>query len=596
MSAPARSAGRWLAARRAPLRLLMFRLLCGVAAVLGVYVAAALAGARHAGWIAASGGLVAAAAAAGSIRTVPGSFFTFAPLRRASATTAPAVLLAVAAVLFLAVLMPVLTTKVPAFDDYANHLARVDLIALHGSDALLNRFYSIRWRLVPNLGLDVLLPWLANTIGLFASGKMFVAASMLLLLTGPHAIQLALYRRLSAGPLVAAPFAYSMITKMGLLNYELGIGLALFATAGWVALRQTHPLLRALVSAGCVLAIFFCHLVALAVYGLAIGSFELWLLGAQPRPLRRIVTDLAVLVLPFVPAIPLLLLGPADHAAAIPWQWGGVHTRLDGLRYVVQAYYRDADVAAMAAAVAGFLWAVRRRILYFPPFGWIFLAVAAVVYLVTPDMAMGSWGAAGRLPTAFLLVILGFLHWDLSSHRLRRAFLLAVVVLTLFRAAAVEAVFWRFDRIRVDFETSLKQVSPGSRILIANNYPNEVEALTAPEELPCLAIIERSSLVSIAYSHPLQQILVVNPPYRAMTGGYDDAPIPLPVLLDPSLYGTARNRPIYDPSGRVYWSDWTHDYDYLYVLNPADPANPAPDRLDLLYNGDRFQLFRVRHS
>src|SRR5205823_13908838 len=43
-----------------------------------------------------------------------------------------------------------------------------------------------------------------------------------------------------------------------------------------------------------------------------------------------------------------------------------------------------------------------------------------------------------------------------------------------------------------------------------------------------------------------------------------------------------------------YWSRWTRDYDYLYVLfTDARSANPDPDHLVPLYAGDRFVLYQV---
>jgi hypothetical protein len=43
-----------------------------------------------------------------------------------------------------------------------------------------------------------------------------------------------------------------------------------------------------------------------------------------------------------------------------------------------------------------------------------------------------------------------------------------------------------------------------------------------------------------------------------------------------------------------YWSRWSRDYDYLYVLfTDANYANPDPMRLDPLHAGDRFVLYRI---
>jgi hypothetical protein len=86
----------------------------------------------------------------------------------------------------------------------------------------------------------------------------------------------------------------------------------------------------------------------------------------------------------------------------------------------------------------------------------------------------------------------------------------------------------------------------------------------------------------------LQQVLYVKEPYHAFAGGYDDDPIPLPELLVPPRRSHAA------PSGRIYWTDWPRDYDYVYLISTTSGTNPAPEQLQLAYDGDQFQLYRVK--
>jgi hypothetical protein len=581
-------------------RLQAFRIVCGVAIVVGTYVAAALGQAHHAGWVAAGIGLPLAAGTTFALREVPVSFLACRFCPGPPVSDRPALVLPIAAALLVLALLPVLLVKLPAFDDYANHLARAYVIFEHGRDPLLDRFYAIRWRVIPNLGMDIVTPWIAAATGIFAAGKLTIVLYTVLLFTGPFAIHAALYKELSFGQLVGILFIYNSIAKYGNVNYLLGIGLALYAVAGWIVLRRRHPLLRAAVSLVCVLVLFFCHLMSLATYGLAIGSYELWLIctdKSRGKPLidRSRLIALAVLVLPFAIAFPLLALGPHDDPAPIASRWGGMHVRLDGLRYVLQAYRPDLDLAAAAIMATTFILALRHRMLQFHPVGWLFLAVSLVFFVAIPNRAMGSWGAAVRVPIAVVYFLIGLLRWNLPSVRARRAFVAVVTAITLLRTASVAGAFVRYDAITADFEQSLKLVVPGSRILVADDYDNEQPTLTALRELACIAIIERSSLISIAYAHPLQQILDVRPPYRDSAGGYSDLPISIAALRDPTRHYSADEMPFFDPSGRIYWSDWQHTYDYIYIMNRHGQPNPLPHRLALLYDGDRFQLFRVVH-
>ncbi len=491
-----------------------------------------------------------------------------------------------------AALLPVLVNAFPVADDFLNHLARCYVILRHGSDHLLDQFYTIRWKVVPNLAIDLIVPPLAGLIGLYAAGKAFVLAYMLLLLSGPHAIHYAINRHLSVGPLVAALFLYNQMERYGTVNYEFGVGLALWAVALWIALRQAAPLLRGAVSTLAVVVLFFCHLEAVAIYGVAIAAVEAERLWARRSTPRLLAADLAALLLPFVPSLLLLASGPHTEAPP-PMHWGGWVARLDGLRAALEAYYAWPDAIAVAAMTAGLGWLLWRRILRVPAGAWLFMAFGGVLFAVIPDQAMGAWGAAVRLPIGLLFVLIGLLRWQFPGRRARMAFLMALAALVTLRSAAAEVAYRRYNEIRRDFGASLPLIPPGSRVLVAREWQNAIPALSGIQDLPSLVMIERSSLDSLAYSHPLQQVLVVRAPYRASTGGYDDNPIPLADLLDPP------SRPPpggfrFDPSGRIYWKDWQRTYDYVYLLDRLDRSNPAPDRLDLLRNGDRFQLFRVR--
>src|SRR5262245_53234332 len=74
-------------------------------------------------------------------------------------------------VLLLAVsALPLLDAKVPPFSDYINHLARCYVILVDGHDPLLAQFYSIKWQLIPNLAMDLIVPPLAHIVDIYTAG------------------------------------------------------------------------------------------------------------------------------------------------------------------------------------------------------------------------------------------------------------------------------------------------------------------------------------------------------------------------------------------------------------------------------------------
>jgi len=107
------------------------------------------------------------------------------------------------AVLFLLAALPVLSVELPPLFDYPNHLARMDLLArLPGSEAL-QRYYEPHWRVIPNLGMDLVVPTLVRFLPLAWAGKAFVLASLALLAAGPALVHRAATGRWSLWPLSA---------------------------------------------------------------------------------------------------------------------------------------------------------------------------------------------------------------------------------------------------------------------------------------------------------------------------------------------------------------------------------------------------------
>src|SRR5262249_53547277 len=129
---------------------------------------------------------------------------------------------------------------------------------------------------IPNLAMDLIVPPIATSLGIIVASKLFLTAIILLLVTGPFAIQRALFGTLSAWPLASFLFVYNWIFMYGFTNYLFGLGLALWSIAAWIALRDSRPAFRLATAVLLTLAIFVSHLHALGVYGLAILCFEAW--------------------------------------------------------------------------------------------------------------------------------------------------------------------------------------------------------------------------------------------------------------------------------------------------------------------------------
>ena len=498
--------------------------------------------------------------------------------------------LVVSFALFLVAALPVLLVKIPPFEDYPNHLARIFVIAQDGNDPVLSKFYSIDWKIIPNLAMDLAVPPLARITGVFWAGKIFILAILALMMSGVQAVHFALFRRLSMGPAVAVLFFYNYNLSLGLVNYLFGVGLALWGFAAWIALRRSSPALRLSISLGFVVALFICHLAAVGLYGLAIFSFEVWRLLRSARSTgaeEGLFSEIGVLVLPFLAVPALLAAGPTGKFASAGGHWV-VSSKGRGLWYILKTFYYAHDIAFGVLIAVCIIWAWRHRLFRLHPAGWIVLACAVPLYLALPASVMSATHVDDRLPIGFLFILLSLIVWEFSESRRQRAFVIAVAMLGIWRIAGVGIAFPRMNDTVAQLEQSELLIPPGSKILVATGRTNS--AYFGMQELFAEAIILRSSLVSVVFAHKAQQVLVVKAPYDSIARLDEVVDLTVAELIEPSL------RTAEAPHSRIYWSNWAVDYDYLYVAGGAAEPNPAPDRLSLLYRTGDFQLYKVNHS
>ncbi|MCI3953039.1 MAG: conserved rane protein of unknown function, partial [Burkholderiales bacterium] len=123
----------------------------------------------------------------------------------------------------MASLVPVWMVTLPPLDDYPNHLARIHILLNGALSESLSQFYDVRWTVIPNLAMDIIVPPLARFMPLEAAGKVFVTLVITLLATGSLALHYTVHKRLSPWPWLAFLFLYNGIFLLGILNFLFGL-------------------------------------------------------------------------------------------------------------------------------------------------------------------------------------------------------------------------------------------------------------------------------------------------------------------------------------------------------------------------------------
>ena len=484
--------------------------------------------------------------------------------------------------------IPILTHPLPPLTDYINHLARTYVVNAIETDPDLAKFYQIEWQVIPNLMIDLIVPTLNRFMDIYLAGEVFTILSFAAIVSGVLALHRVLFGRWSILPLIAVPLLYNGVFLVGVMNYVFGIGLALWAMAAWIALRERQLRVRLAISTLFVVALFFCHLFAAGLYGVGLLAFELhrlWQLRAQPT--RPLLIDFVATGAPFIAVVVLLFAGPTwgNHEWPPFWELDG---KLYGLTLAVTAYYEEAALAAVAVIVTASAYAWYRGVLRIHPFGLLILGVGLVVFMAMPRAIFAAHLADQRLPIALLFMFVACVDLRLRSGFTRGVVVGVIVALAAARMLEVQLVWDQLAYRMHDFQSSVRMMERGARVLVVRDYDTDTGEMSDSDlvHAASLATIERSALVTTAFTVKGKHILQVRPEYRDYVETEDKLP--------PSVEYFVQVAERADMKSNYFWNLWPRHYDYVYILLTEKGAQ-CPDRkhLTLVHEGLGFQLYRV---
>ncbi len=332
--------------------------------------------------------------------------------------------------------LPLILPPVAPLTDLGGHLGRYAVQVDHGRSADLAQWYGFRWNLIPNLGVDILVEWLAPLLGLEPALRLIVATIPVLQVLGILSLCKAVHGRITPLALFALPLAYCYPLHFGFLNFVLGQALSTLALALWIALGERGRwqrgwlLARWLVFVPIACGLWTCHLVAWALFCVFAGMCELapHVQGQKPdwRGLVRVAIAVSCLLTPQVLRM-VWALPASGHGATRDFFLPELK-----LLYPLMPL-RDRwlvwDVAAAAVLLALAVWAMMRRVPDTderdPRIGLRLGVLAlAIVYLAMPGTIFGSSMADMRLVPFMLMIALVAArplyrqHGWLSYHRL----------------------------------------------------------------------------------------------------------------------------------------------------------------------------------
>jgi len=516
------------------------------------------------------------------------------------------VCLAIFVILSAATLSPLLWIQVPPLVDYPNHLARM-WILIHGTQTPeLASNYSVDWRMVPNLAMDLVVFGLSRTMPVEAAGRVFVGLAMLAVVAGTVTLHRVLHGRPSIWPIWSVLFVYNAALFWGFVNFLFATGVYLFAFSGWTATQHWRLGPRILTFSAVASLLVPLHLFAFALYGLSVVCYELT--GCRdlvPMSLKSIFSRVTI-CLQFFPGILLWYLS-LGHSRSTFTAFGDPIFKFYAL--ISPVTFGVEPTALEWATVAGIVLflivsivgqglkcVLRMRLL---------LAAMAAVAVLTPNWLSGSYLADIRLPIALPFVLIASTDFKAQKKGIAKSVAAAAFLLLGVRVWTVSQVWRDYDRWFDEFRTASAVIAPGARLLVVKSpvpdeekrlpgVPTSLATLQSPvfNHMAALAVIDRAAFFPYLFTglHSIKVAPRNEAVSQAQAGPI--TPDELTKSADPEQAKTLDTGPNF-LGERPYWRDWPQTFDFVLWVDLTGGPKPELKQLQPLAKGSFFDIYRV---
>lgn len=491
------------------------------------------------------------------------------------------------AILFCVALGPVLLVPIPAMIDYPNHLARMYILSAIGTpDA--NPFYRTAWALYPNLAMDLAIPQMVRLVSVESATRLFLLFSQILIVSGAVALERVVKGRIQFAAFVAVMFLYCLPFTWGFLNFEFGLGVALWGIAAALLVQDSSWPVRLSINTFFAVALFAAHFFALGVYGATVGIHELWRAWDRKSDYSDTVLRLVVLAIPALALLVIMTL-TAGTIGGEGTAWFFEFKPLWPFR-IMNGYSLTVSAASVLVLMGFGYVAGKRGVLKFAP-GGVWLAIGfAILYVAIPSRLFGTSFVDFRVIAAAAFILPAFCMLSPPSRQWTWAAMAIVAAATLANLAVVYVVWLSYRADYAAMIGSFGKIDKGSTVLVGASDEGDDPPFHDLTQYP----FYHAPTLAVHYANAFVPDLFMAAGKQPVTARADmqrldiphGGPVPVSILAAIAAGKTADIVP-------QYLRSWDRDFQYLYVLGPHIP-NPMPALLEELDRSTRFVLYRVR--
>lgn len=421
----------------------------------------------------------------------------------------------VVALVLAAMALPLALPAVPPLTDLPGHMGRYKIAADLAGSPSLQAYFSFRWSLIPNLGVDLLVMPLAKLFGIELATKLIAAAIPPLTVGGFLWTAREAHGRLTPTYLFAAPLAFGFPFLYGFLNFTLAAGLAFLAAGLWARLGRTGRVrLRVVLFLPIAITLWIAHAFGWGMLGLLAFAFEHARQRSNGEPTLKAALRACLHCLPL--AAPLvLMLAWRSSVENPPGDWFNVPWKLNALIGIFHDRWMLLDLASTIPVLMLLFVGARNPRLRYAPALALAAALLALVFVFIPGRLLGGAHTDDRLaPYMVAAGLLAVAPTAAAPPRFVRALALAGLaffVLRMGAATASAAIYGkRFEREL----QALDHLPHGARTVAFVGMPCDMGwARSRMEHLPSFAIVRREAFANDQWTVAGSHLVQVRPPW-----------------------------------------------------------------------------------
>ena len=471
--------------------------------------------------------------------------------------------------------------------DYMNHLARNFIEARVWFDPALQKNYMVSFVVIPDLAMDMIVPWLSYLTGIYAAGAVMVWLGFVLPPLAGLMIARTLHGRLSWVALIGFLAMFNQNMQWGFVNFAVATGLALIGFAFWI--RRSPGWERSLIFAPFGVTLVFSHALGFLLFGYLVLLWEIASYASGQRGpaggfVRQVVTKDAAAMLPGLLVLALAS-GGGDQLPQIGIIDFALGQKINSF-WAAAAFFNPSLSKLITVALAClFLLGLRLGFLKMEQrMAWVCLGLLVLI-IAMPTTILGIWGLQFRYQAALVILAAASVRIVPGHERVARQ--VAVAVAGLLAAVYVNAALQlsRIDGVARSSRDLLAHVPEGARILPARAEGSD-PLITF--HAASVAVIDRSAYVPNLFTNTSP--VGVRPEMRAQ-----HMPQAEPLLEEELAVSAERELP---QAANGYWSHsyyfgWPSHWDYVVYFRSTPEERLSLPLLCLEAEVSNAILYRV---